>query len=240
MGFSRQTSTGVGCHFLLQGIFLTQGLNCVSYVYLYWQVDSLPLAPPGKPLDTNRYFISVCFRNRWVKLCIGKNIWILLQMWGKTVRMCVCMCVQWRDGGERQQKGSYGIWEEVGSSVCLRITACKSEGEYHWWLLPSNWGCGGNLKVTQWEGWLRWEHTSVHCKKNPPPSFGGSSSIYSFPSLLAKDLVYFSGSKIIREITWARGGSQGHGDVKAFFLHLPAFLTVKLWIESGFKNSYNN
>ena len=26
MGFSRQ-DTGVGCHFLLQGIFLTQGLN---------------------------------------------------------------------------------------------------------------------------------------------------------------------------------------------------------------------
>ena len=26
MGFSRQ-ETGVGCHFLLQGIFLTQGLN---------------------------------------------------------------------------------------------------------------------------------------------------------------------------------------------------------------------
>ena len=31
MGFSRQTSTGVSCHFLLQGIFLTQGaLPCHS------------------------------------------------------------------------------------------------------------------------------------------------------------------------------------------------------------------
>ena len=59
MGFSRQTSTGVSCHFLLQGIFLTQGSNRVSYVYLYWQVDSLLLVPPGKPLDSNRYLISV-------------------------------------------------------------------------------------------------------------------------------------------------------------------------------------
>ena len=34
-------NTGVGCHFLLQGIFLTQGLN--SYLP-HWQVDSLPLS----------------------------------------------------------------------------------------------------------------------------------------------------------------------------------------------------
>ena len=25
-------NTGVGCHFHLQGIFLTQGLNCISYI----------------------------------------------------------------------------------------------------------------------------------------------------------------------------------------------------------------
>ena len=41
-------NTGVGCHALFQGIFLTQGLN--SYL-LYWQAGSLPLAPPGKPLS---------------------------------------------------------------------------------------------------------------------------------------------------------------------------------------------
>ena len=36
---------GVGCHLLLQGIFLTQGLNLCL---LHWQADSLP-EPPGKP-----------------------------------------------------------------------------------------------------------------------------------------------------------------------------------------------
>ena len=35
-------NTGVGCHFLLQGIFMTQGLNPRL---LHWQADSLPLAP---------------------------------------------------------------------------------------------------------------------------------------------------------------------------------------------------
>ena len=40
---------GVDCHALLQGIFLTQGSNPHLLCLLYWQVDSLPLVPPGKP-----------------------------------------------------------------------------------------------------------------------------------------------------------------------------------------------
>ena len=37
-------NTGVGCHFLLQGIFEIQG----SYLrFLYWQADSLPLSHVG-------------------------------------------------------------------------------------------------------------------------------------------------------------------------------------------------
>ena len=42
------TNTGVGCHFLLQGIFLTQGLNLCLLHLLHWQVGSLPLVSPGK------------------------------------------------------------------------------------------------------------------------------------------------------------------------------------------------
>ena len=41
-------NTGVGCHALLQGIFLTQGLNPCLLHFLHWQVCSLPLAPLGK------------------------------------------------------------------------------------------------------------------------------------------------------------------------------------------------
>ena len=40
----------MGYHFLLQGIFLTQGLNVPLLHPLLWQVDSLALVPPGKPL----------------------------------------------------------------------------------------------------------------------------------------------------------------------------------------------
>ena len=42
-------NTGVGCHFLLRGIFLTQGSNLHLLFLLQWQVDSLPTAPSGKP-----------------------------------------------------------------------------------------------------------------------------------------------------------------------------------------------
>ena len=44
---SPRKNTGVGCHFLLQGIFPTQGLNPCLLCILHWQADSLPLAPPG-------------------------------------------------------------------------------------------------------------------------------------------------------------------------------------------------
>ena len=41
---------GVGCHFLLQGIFPTQGLNPGLLHLLHWQVSSLPLVSPEKPI----------------------------------------------------------------------------------------------------------------------------------------------------------------------------------------------
>ena len=40
--------SGVGCHFLLQGILLTQASNSQL---LHWWVDSLPLSPKGSPLS---------------------------------------------------------------------------------------------------------------------------------------------------------------------------------------------
>ena len=51
MGFlpdSPGNNTGVGCHFFLQGIFLTQGSNPCLLHLLHWQAGSLPLAPLGK------------------------------------------------------------------------------------------------------------------------------------------------------------------------------------------------
>ena len=41
---------GVGCHALLQGIFLTQGLNLWLLCLLHWQEGFLPLVSPGRPI----------------------------------------------------------------------------------------------------------------------------------------------------------------------------------------------
>ena len=53
--------TGVGCHFLLQGIFLTPGLNLCLLHHLYWQVDFLPSEPLGKPPECKLTFYQILF-----------------------------------------------------------------------------------------------------------------------------------------------------------------------------------
>ena len=40
-------NTGMGCYFLLQRIFPTQGSNPCLLNLLHWQANSIPLAPPG-------------------------------------------------------------------------------------------------------------------------------------------------------------------------------------------------
>ena len=49
---------GVGCHFLLQGIFLTQGLSPHLLRPLHGQADSLPQASPGKTITPLKVKVS--------------------------------------------------------------------------------------------------------------------------------------------------------------------------------------
>ena len=60
-------NTEVGCHFLLQGIFLTQGSNLHL---LHWQVGSLPLEPP---------VFTVVLRYRFTNQpCMNECVYFLL------------------------------------------------------------------------------------------------------------------------------------------------------------------
>ena len=81
-------NTEVGCHALLQGIFLARGLNQRLLGLLYWQTGSLPLAAPGKPSNhlTDREFPTFKFwlvtfelpgylRVRIAQLGLGREIW---------------------------------------------------------------------------------------------------------------------------------------------------------------------
>ena len=58
-------NTGVGCHFLLQGIFLTQGSNPGL---LHWQADSSPLSHLGSLL------FDKVLQNERGDICAGNMI----------------------------------------------------------------------------------------------------------------------------------------------------------------------
>ena len=52
-------NTGVGCHFLLQGIFPTQGSNPQLLHFLHWQVGSLPLSHLQSPCSSCRFYLFI-------------------------------------------------------------------------------------------------------------------------------------------------------------------------------------
>ena len=68
-------NTGLGCHFFLQGIFLTLGSNLHLLCLLHWQAHSLPLAPSGSLLAGNSKNQS--FQRKkyiyWIKTQNGEN-----------------------------------------------------------------------------------------------------------------------------------------------------------------------
>ena len=97
MGFSRQ-GYWVGCHFLLQGIFLTQESNpCLLYL-LYCQVGSLPLAPHGKP---NGRMLNVC-------VCV-------------CVRVCVCVYIYLKSKDKMLACSIYREWQLEPLEICIDI-----------------------------------------------------------------------------------------------------------------------
>ena len=73
-GDSPGKNTGVGCHSLLQGIFLTQELNTGL---LHWRQILYPSEPPGKPTQW------ICWLNIWgeKKLLLGRSFIDVIKYW---------------------------------------------------------------------------------------------------------------------------------------------------------------
>ena len=68
-------NTVVGCHFFVQGIFLTQGSNLCL---LSWQdfFFFLTIEPPGKPQQVKfSDFYSLCFES-WIITDIQRRVWL--------------------------------------------------------------------------------------------------------------------------------------------------------------------
>ena len=70
---------------LSKASFWPQGLILLLLCLLHWQVDSLPLVPPGKPEDTLKIVLSyiLCF--------MDTNIRGLSQIH----RLSLCLCIHW-------------------------------------------------------------------------------------------------------------------------------------------------
>ena len=187
-GISQAKNTGVGCHLLPQGIFLTQGSNPRL---LHWQADSLPLSHQGNPnLDgvhpvfgSNPQQVSQ-YQERWEGSALGPLLWashctdyrelgesVCTCAW---VRMCVCM------GGALYMS----VRERGWAWICV-----DSKGTGKIWSLPPGEGQGpstlnlqpnshrsskGDSSVTQNSGlgWV-WEVE----KARPGGLFGKVSSM---------------------------------------------------------------
>ena len=74
-GDSPGKNTGVGCYFLLQGIFPAQGLKLRL---LHWQADSLWLSHQGSPVEkirvTNGFYLIQHLKKSWVILIKMKTL----------------------------------------------------------------------------------------------------------------------------------------------------------------------
>ena len=68
-------NTGMGCYFLLLGIFQTQGLNLSL---LHWQVDSLPQSTSGAP---DSYFNTLISEAYFKVIQLGYCLNFLLEFW---------------------------------------------------------------------------------------------------------------------------------------------------------------
>ena len=115
-GILQTRNTGVGCHFLLQGIFLTQGWNLDLLQLLHWQAGSVP---PWKPIEVATVFSNdTCGRTHslpqghryghihkspqvhghdqvrslpwWPLIFVGVWVW---EREYTCVCVCVCVCV---------------------------------------------------------------------------------------------------------------------------------------------------
>ena len=106
--------TGVSCQALLQEIFPTQGSNPSFLSLLHWQVDSLPLVPPGKPtmLYTRTNIIKHAFTLNYFSWHRHKLKFHLLNLTASSYSLLVC------DHGAMAESAVY-LSGTDGTMACL-------------------------------------------------------------------------------------------------------------------------
>ena len=79
----------MGCRSLLQGIFLTCGLNPCLLCLLYWSVGSLPLAPPEKLM----MMFTQILLNLTASIIFKIYLFIFSSSGSSLLCVCVCLCM---------------------------------------------------------------------------------------------------------------------------------------------------
>ena len=106
-------NTVVGCHFLLQGIFPTQGLNpCLPR----WRGDSLLLSHWGSPHSMYTYTCTT------ILICLLSNIWSNIKWWNNILFIYCC-----------KNLSSQNILHDT-----LLWKQCKNMFHYHEFVVKSN------------------------------------------------------------------------------------------------------
>ena len=128
----------VGCHFLLQRIFPTQGSNLYLLHLLHWQVYSLPYVTRKAPIKERRN-MSIAWGNRldaqlatWMGLKKESYYWKKYNIYSKTncTEITTKICAQ--DKKSPFARIHYYWCTEQSFGLCGRGRGWDDLGEWHW------------------------------------------------------------------------------------------------------------
>ena len=123
MGFPRQEYWR-GCHFILQGIFPTQGSNLCLPCLLHWQVDCLPLSHLGRPI----YILRGGTKASWI--CFMAKLFDYFPLFLHLLTFLL----------------KFDVWK--GQMVILRIRSRRT------WGVLSRESPIGSCSVNLWHTWI--------------------------------------------------------------------------------------
>ena len=123
------TDTGVGSHFLLQGIFLTRGLNQCLLCLLHGQASSLPAEPWQKPRSqpADSKPPKATGTNTWSYIVIDRMIKLGLMLFEKWwCQLQISTCQEHLSAVKRQKQGPL-----PSASVVIKPCAAANDNLQH-------------------------------------------------------------------------------------------------------------
>ena len=150
-------NTGVGCHALLQGTFLTQGSSPRLLQLLHRQASSLPLAPPGNPNNNNTH------TQLWIpqRELLGSRLSFVLRDVAETRHGSLCT------GGTGYLQSFPWKWPWIWRFSCGKMVGEGSQDQHPWEVKEAGPGTERRHAII-----MQYSHNSTslvaQLVKNPP------------------------------------------------------------------------